>query len=270
MLVLFYLNIPQPSKKNEMDFLIEKYNELIDTFSNSGYEFQSFEEFLINPKEKVVVLRHDVDKKPENALRFAAIQHEKKIKGSYYFRAKPCSWDEKIITEIYALEHEIGYHYENMSDEKGNIERAIKNFEKNLQALRKIVPVNTICMHGSPLSKFDNRELWNKFDFKDYGLIGEPYFNINFNEVLYLTDTGRKWNSNSENIRDKIVSVLNFSFHSTDDIIREIKQDKLPNKIMINFHPQRWHNNSLQWLIELLIQQIKNPLKKLLQFTRNF
>ena len=33
-------------------------------------------------------------------------------------------------------------------------------------------------MHGSPLSKWDNWDLWEKFDYRDYGIIAEPYFDL--------------------------------------------------------------------------------------------
>ena len=62
----------------------------------------------------LVILRHDVDRLPENSLRTARIEQEMGIRGSYYFRIVPESWDEKIIKEIAALGHEIGYHYEDV------------------------------------------------------------------------------------------------------------------------------------------------------------
>ena len=62
--------------------------------------------------------------------------------------------------------HEIGYHYEDLAMAKGNYEKAILSFEQNLAKLRHIVPVETICMHGSPLSKFDNRKIWEKYDYR--------------------------------------------------------------------------------------------------------
>src|SRR5574344_2132434 len=37
---------------------------------------------------------HDVDLNPQNSLRFAKIQHELGIHGSYFFRVGPESWDE--------------------------------------------------------------------------------------------------------------------------------------------------------------------------------
>ena len=59
-------------------------------------------------------------------------------------------------------------------------------------------------MHGSPLSKWDNRDLWKRYDYRDFGIIAEPYFDVDFNEVLYLTDTGRRWNNSKASVRDKV------------------------------------------------------------------
>ena len=82
-------------------------------------------------------------------------------------------------------------------------------------------------MHGSPLSKYDNRDLWKKYDYRDYGIIGEPYFDIDFNEVLYLTDTGRRWNASGSNVRDKVKSKYNYNFKSTFDIISALEKKEL-------------------------------------------
>ena len=58
---------------------------------------------------ELTLLRHDVDKLPENSLVFAKTQAEMGIKGSYYFVQYP-----KIIEKIASLGHEIGYHYEDV------------------------------------------------------------------------------------------------------------------------------------------------------------
>lgn len=39
---------------------------------------------------------------------------------------------------------------------------AIRSFESNLAKLRQVAPIDTICMHGSPLSRYDNRKMWEK------------------------------------------------------------------------------------------------------------
>lgn len=245
-----------------MDFTVKKYTQLLDSLIAQKYSFQTFNDFLISPHEKSIVLRHDVDLLPLNSLAFAKIQASRGVKGVYYFRAVPESWDEKVIREISLLGHEIGYHYECLTTCHGNIDEGIKDFKKNLSALNSLATVSTICMHGSPMSKYDSKDLWKKYNYKDLGIIGEPYFDIDFSKVFYLTDTGRKWDGDKVSVRDKVNSGFNMSFHSTDEIIEAVAKKDLPDKIMFTFHPQRWNDNKIMWLKEVVIQNIKNVVKK--------
>jgi len=248
-----------------MDFTIKKYTELLKIIADSKYDCQTFHNYIKAPSQRSIILRHDVDLKPENSLLFARMLSKFGIQGTFYFRAKPCSWQPFIVEEIHSLGHEIGYHYENLSFCRGNYEKAIVNFEKNLIKFRNIVPISTICMHGSPLSSYDSKSLWDRFDYKQFDLIAEPYFDIDFNIVLYLTDTGRKWNGNKFNIRDNVTSAYNYSIRKTDDIISAFRENQLPNQIMFNFHPQRWTDNRIQWTKELISQSIKNQVKRIVK-----
>ncbi len=257
------------------DFTVNMYISLIEALRNRGYEFQTFEQYLAAPEEKSIVIRHDVDALPENSLRLARIERKFGIKGTYNFRAKPQSWNEEIIKKISAIGHEIGYHYEELATHNGDHKQALKAFKKNLAELRKIAKISTICMHGSPTSKHDSRDLWKKYDYKKLKLIGEPYFDIDYSKVLYLTDTGRRWNGNKVSIRDKVDMKQNQILHGkgyrirkTGDIIRAAKERALPNHIMFTIHPQRWHCNNLLWFNELLSQNLKNVAKRALLRTR--
>lgn len=244
-----------------MDFTLEKYKALLTQLQYEEYEFQTFNDFISYRKKKSVVLRHDVDLLPENSLRFAKIQNEFGIQGTYYFRAVPESWDEDIILGIESLGHEIGYHYENLTICNGNQEEAIEDFALNLERLRSISKVSTICMHGSPKSKYDSKDLWLSNRYQDFGIIAEPYFDVDFNEVFYLTDTGRMWDGHKFSVRDKVNSSFGLTYHATDDIISGLINCELPDQIMFTFHPQRWHINRFLWAKELLQQNIKNVVK---------
>lgn len=247
-----------------MDFTLKKYIELLEVLKNSGYSFLTFESFLREAKKKSIVLRHDVDLLPFNSLAFAKVQAEYDVKGTYYFRAVPQSWDEDIIKAIHDLGHEIGYHYECLTTTKGDLDKGIEDFEKNLEALRKLAPVSTICMHGSPMSKHDSKDLWKKYDYRDYGIVGEPYFDVDFKKVFYLTDTGRKWDGDKVSVRDRVHSGFDISFHKTDEIIAAAEADKLPDQIMFTFHPQRWTDQKFLWTKELLLQNAKNIIKRII------
>lgn len=241
------------------DFTISSYYKFLKSLSGVGYTFQTFTDFSQKFVSRSIILRHDVDTRNEHSIKFASIQHSLDVRGSYYFRVAPQSYDERAIKQIANMGHEIGYHYETMDTCKGNVDKAYDEFCRNLEKFRKIVPVSTICMHGSPWSPFDNREIWKKYNYKDLGIIGEPYFDIDFNEVAYLTDTGRRWNGSGMSIRDKVNSKYSFNFRSTFDIIESI--DTLPDKVMFTFHPQRWTNKPLPWVKELVMQNIKNSIK---------
>src|SRR4030065_810041 len=98
-----------------MDFTIKTYNNLIITLKNQGFSFLTFNDYVLNPKPAAIILRHDVDMLPLNSLLFAEIENKLRIKGTYYLRAVPVSWDEAIIKKISDLGHEVGYHYEDLS-----------------------------------------------------------------------------------------------------------------------------------------------------------
>lgn len=245
-----------------MDFTLTKYERLLTSLADQKYRFQTFQQFISAPENKAIVLRHDVDLRPENSLTFARIQHRYGVKGVYYFRAVPESWDEKIIGEIASLGHEIGYHYECLTTCGGNVQKAMADFAHNLAALRTLAPVATICMHGSPMSKYDSKDLWKTYSYRDLGIVGEPYFDVDFNRVLYLTDTGRRWDGEKVSVRDKVSSSLRHAFRTTDDIITAADAGALPERIMFTFHPQRWTDSRALWVKELLLQQAKNYIKR--------
>ena len=283
-----------------MDFTINTYSHLLETMQAHGFLFFTFRDFISESKisshlklnEKTgsgirwCILRHDVDALPEKSLEFAKIQHQMDIRSTYYFRSVPKSFNERIIKEIADMGHEIGYHYETMDSEGSKIKKgelltdAYEEFCKNLEIFRKICPVETICMHGSPLSKYDNRAIWYKYDYRKLGIIAEPYFDLDFKKTFYLTDTGRCWDGDKYSVRDKPMDqsknnddelsneshsdhiVIFPKFHSTFDIINAIKSCIFPIHTMLTFHPQRWHDNTFDWSKELIFQNVKNVIKR--------
>jgi hypothetical protein len=245
-----------------MDFTCRKYNELLRALQNTGYAFRTFESFCQGDQEgRFVILRHDIDARPSHACRFAKIEHALDVQATYYFRIVRESNNPEAIQFIASLGHEIGYHYEDLTLAKGDPAKAIELFAEHLHYFQQFYPIKTISMHGSPTSPYDNRDIWKTFDYHTWGIIGEPYFDVDFQHVAYLTDTGRRWNDTKSNRRDKVVSPYRFNLKTTDEIIHAIKLEQLPDKVMITTHPQRWNDNTLKWLQELVMQQIKNKIK---------
>ncbi|MDX9773079.1 MAG: hypothetical protein RBT02_06625 [Bacteroidales bacterium] len=291
-----------------MDFTTSTFSALISTLKDSGYSLMPFESYISMQPDNAVILRHDVDRRPGKSLKTAEIENRLGVRGTYYFRAHPDSFDISVIRQIAGLGHEIGYHYEDLTDavkktkdkrqkrfkpgirnEEELVKIALDSFRGNLNMIRQIVPVKTICMHGSPLSKWDSRLLWKYYDYRDLGIVAEPYFDVNLDNLLYLTDTGRRWDGDSVSIRDKGLvaregyynnwkvkpvtgSALSMTsmgaalrsrhlYRSTYDIKHALDCKAMPSRLMITLHPQRWSGSFPEWIAEFLGQNMKNQVK---------
>ena len=257
-----------------IDFTFRKYRELLLCLRKQGYIFITYEQYCekkstLAQTDRWVILRHDVDKSPQQSLVMAELERELDITSTYYFRSVSQSYDPKVISSIVALGHEIGYHYEDLSLAKGNLEKAFKHFQDELANLRMYYPVRTICMHGNPMSKYNEHDLWKQYDYRALGIIGESYLDTDFADVFYLTDTGRRWDGYKVSLRDRIPMYQEdwvsrgLVYKSTDDIMKA-SANSLPDHIMLTVHPQRWTDNRRQWVKEIMCQRVKNIFKRLI------
>ncbi len=246
------------------DFTLKSYKKLLISILTSNFEIQTIEDFIKKPKDKVIVLRHDVDERPENALKMAVLEHSMGISATYYFRIVKISNKPDIIQTIAELGHEIGYHYEDYSLSNGDLKLAISTFKKNLEYFRQYYPVTTVCMHGSSLSGFDNRTIWEHYSLDDFKLIAEPYLSIDFSKVFYITDTARCWDGGKYSIRDKVSNYFNLSFHNTNDIVESINLGNFPNVSIIQSHTL-WSDNITEWIWLEAREFVRNRAKLFLQ-----
>ena len=247
-----------------LDFTLDKYRELCQAAVNSQYILLTVRAYLTmqNPPQKCIVLRHDVDRKPKKAVRMAEIEKEFGIKATYYFRFNKKVFQRHLIREIANKGHEIGYHYETLDKAKGDYEKAIQIFAHELEEFRRVAEVNTICMHGNPFTRWINRDLWNRYDFKDFGLLGEDYLSIPLDKMLYLSDTGRTWSGKQE-VKDYVNKNVKVQIKSTSGLIDVINAGEVDH-ICIVAHPSRWSKHFTYWLREYAFDTVVNLAKTLL------
>lgn len=268
-----------------LDFTLKKYRELCQIIANSNYLLLTLEEYfsMNNKPEKFIILRHDIDDEPEYALKMAQLENEMNIKSTYYFRASENIFKQDIIREISSLGHEIGYHYEVMDEASGDYEKAIEIFKQNLEKFKELYNVKTIAQHGSPLlgklnatsfsglfsllrniilsekifSLHLNIDIWKKYDFNDFGIIGEAYISIDFQDICYFSDTGMSWN-NRYRIKDIVdsTSYSSIRISKSDDIFAIIQNQKI-NKIYILIHPDQWRDNYPDWLKWQILKHLR-------------
>ena len=249
----------------DLDFTLKKYKELCQTMVYSEYVLLTVHKYLTQEySDKCIILRHDVDRAVKRALDMAQLEHEYDIASTYYFRHTEDVFRPEIMQKIADMGHEIGFHYEVMDKAKGDAEKAIEIFKQELEDMRKVTDVTTVCMHGNPFALWSNRDLWEKYDLKDFRIIGEPYLSIDYNKVLYLTDTGRTWADRNIRVKDVVDtsggganSRFSGKIASTDDVIGLVKAEEVP-QMCILAHPNRWCDDITGWTKELLFQNVKN------------
>ena len=252
---------------SRLDFTYQKYSDLCQSALKSGFTVLTVSSYIKNVDDKrVLVIRHDVDNFPRRALRLAKLEHSLGIHSTYYFRKHLFS-NPKIIKSVAEMGHEIGYHYESLDEAKGNYEAAIDLFRLGLEQLRQIAKVETICMHGNSFTKWLNRDLWNKYDFHQFDLVGEAYLSVK--NIYYFSDTGHSWDT-SRKFKDLLPSALPEQVQNvraivtTNNLIEFIESGEQP-RIYLTAHPERWGHNLLEWLIDEMKDQTINMAKAVLR-----
>jgi hypothetical protein len=210
-----------------------------------------------------VLLRHDVETRPRHALRLAEIERAKGLSATYFFRARGGGFPDAVIARLRALGHDAGYHYETLARARGDVARALSLFARDLERLRRTGPVRLASMHGSPLTPWDNRDIWRDARPADFGLAGEVYRDIDYADVRYFSDTGRTWHPTRHNLRDHVGAPPDAVCDSTDELIALVRARRFP-RLCLLAHPDRWSASTLDWTMRAARDVVENGIKDVL------
>jgi hypothetical protein len=255
------------------DLTFANYRILLESILCSNRKAGGVEDFLDGKLglDAAVVIRHDVDRRSNKAVVMANLEREFGIRTTYYFRTGRKGFPEKAIRKIVSLGHHVGYHYETLAKCRGNMEAALRLFQQRLEALRSITECRTVCMHGSPLSKYNNLDLMRSNRWKEFGLLGEAILSFKKFNIIYLTDTGGGWGFyGSHNLRDRLPKSGEKAANmprSTSDLLYLLERDGVP--IYLNIHPERWATGWWDGIWCGLIDSISNAIKYTLSRNRD-
>ena len=255
------------------DWTIEKYYVLLKEMRK--YDIITMRDYLLNDnKDKnVLILRHDIDSRPQKALGLARTEAAVGVFSTYYVRWHIFRKDPWLVEKIQQLGHEVGYHFEVLSASNGNLSKAVPMFEYQVRAMREFVDVTTSCMHGDVLSKWNNNDFWAKAQAtpKDFGLVGDAYYSIDFNNIHYYSDTGRSWLNDQRKVYDTVQSIGPL-LNTTDSFISWLRANPYSSfsnaPVYVLMHPERWARDNKEHVFWYLRDMLALGAKKLLRVIR--
>lgn len=251
------------------DFSLDAYMQVVHALLAKQLPIFGVAKWLNDAPRLGALIRHDVDRRPENALDMAKAEAELGVFTTYYFRVVGSANNPKIMRAVADLGHEVGYHYEDLALAKGDHERANLLFAEHLKMLRGIVPILTAAMHGSPLSPYNNLDIWKSATLQGFGLRGEAFITVDYSGSYYFTDTGRAWDSTKTNLRDRPAAALPaiLSKSGTAGLVDFIDRTEI-NKIAFSVHPERWDKSTQGWCFQYVKDFVFNSAKRLIALTR--
>ncbi|MBK9513193.1 MAG: hypothetical protein IPO05_06085 [Flavobacteriales bacterium] len=253
------------------DFTLQRYELYLRVLKGKFKGSVPFRELLGRGlPSRFCAIRHDVDRRTYRALDMARVEHKLGLVASYYFRV-PYTFDVEVIRAIEGLGHEVGYHYENLSETDGDVYKALVDFAEKLEQLRRVATITTCCMHGRPLKPYDNRDLWrdpvrHNLLTERFGMLGELYLDIDYTDIAYITDTGRNWTSGRANRRDHVSSSVPASFGSSEELLAYFENKPHP-RLVFQVHPERWTDSRVghaaQWALDTATNMAKQGVNLL-------
>jgi hypothetical protein len=223
-----------------------------------------------------LILKHDVETNPSKALKLAQIESKYSHRGSYYVQAYLLNNEKniKILKRIQELGHEVSYHHDVMDSNKGKLECAKIEFQKNLDFFKNHgFFIETVCQHGNPVIErvgySSNRDFFrDKSMEKTYEYIAEIMVNFKNRinkEYKYISDAGYGWKiifdpENNDVIRSDDMDI---SLGNLDSVIGVIKSG---SSVIVSTHPHRWNSNAINAQIkDILFKVIKSTAKLMLK-----
>lgn len=221
-----------------------------------------------------LVLKHDVETDVKKAYEFAKLEKEYGHRGSYYVQAYLLNDEENValLALMRDMGHEISYHYDVMDSNKGDIDKAMHEFESNKQLFEKNgFELCTVCQHGNPIVErvgyTSNRDFFRNEKVREtYSPICDIMVNYKeqyHTEYQYVSDAGRQFKLIYDPINNDVVNSdnKNIPFSNLNELIAGLSQD---GGNIISVHPHRWTRSAITYIVKTTIFKVVKAFAKAL------
>lgn len=224
-------------------------------------------------KERYLVLKHDVETDVSKALELAKIEHKYGHRGSYYVQAYLMKVQKNIdiLKQIQQMGHEVSYHYDVMDSNKGDLERAIIEFEHNRQLFENnSFQIITVCQHGNPVVErvgyTSNRDFFRSQRVQQlYPEIADIMVNYKDKyktNYIYFSDAGRQFCLIYDPINNDVLNNddKNIKYDDLNKVFEAIKHGE---NSMISTHPHRWTKSAIEYKVRSGVFKVLKGTAKL-------
>lgn len=223
-----------------------------------------------------VIIKHDVEDKPEKALKLSKIEHSLGIKATYYVHSFFLRNPEHVavLREIAGLGHEVGYHYDVLDNNDGDKEKAIQEFREALSCFEDNgFTVKTVCPHGNPLKKrigySSNKDFFLDATirdlFKDIVDVYLTFPDLLEKDYLYITDAQYSYfYRDAKSTRTDATEEL-LPLEGADRIIRMIRDGQ---SMIISTHSHRYSASGCNAFIRVSLYKAAKLVAKTLYRAR--
>mgnify|MGYP000111129946 CR=1 FL=1 len=220
-----------------MEFTYLAYENLIKKLKDKNYKFCDYVNY--KEKNKVVILRHDVDTSLNKALEMVKLENLLGVSAYYFvllstdFYNTSSEKSLKILKEIRKLGGKIGLHFDEKKYNLKSKEDYIKYINYELDIFSKILKekIDVVSMHR-PSKNFLEMDL-------EIPNVINSYQKKFFNDFKYVSDSRMNWRENVE----------------------EIVESEKYNQLHILTHPF-WYSEKIESIEEKLEEFLKLAYKE--------
>lgn len=213
------------------------------------------DEILDFPKDKWIVVKHDVETDVSKAVKLAEIEYKYGIHATYYVQADLLEENIELLKYIAGLGHEVSYHYDVLDACDGDYKKSIESFIAYKNCFEHHgFPVKTACPHGNPIKI---RKGWssNKDFFRDVD-VNRLFPNI-LDIIVQLPDKigdGYTYVSDAGYTFQEIGNIHNNDSMNKGDTrieINLIEYLKTKKRIILSTHPHRWESSRFKFILKV-------------------
>ena len=259
-----------------MIFVYKKWDNFCKKLSKNNMYSIPATKYLNSPSEdKRFILKHDVENDVFRAHRLAKIEQRYGHRGSYYVQAYLLDNERNInlLKQMQNMGHEITYHYDVLDSNKGDIEKATKEFQCNVDKFQKHgFEVVTVCQHGNPVVERNgynsNRDFFRSDKVqKKYPAMTDIMVDFpdkTGTEYDYYSDAGRKFKLIYDPINNDIVNSddKNIEFKNLDAVFEAVCTTE--KNFIISTHPHRWTASALEYILKTAVFNVVKAVAKMM------